>query len=111
MNDAVCSLFAPRLLASAGGPARQCKNVYIVIGKEKCRYTQAAKRLLESPKYKNKFGVLYVELSDLTPSEKEGVDMLTNFYTTVPKVFFNDVFIGGYDKLGDFLDKVEENKF
>lgn len=67
----------------------------ILYTKTTCPYCINAKRLLESK------GVAYEEIlfPNLSDDEKEALSQKTNGYRTVPQIFINDVFIGGFDQL------------
>lgn len=63
--------------------------------KPTCSYCHAAKDLLDNK------GVQYTEitLTDLSDSDKEELARRTNHYRTVPQIFINGSFVGGFDQL------------
>ena len=63
--------------------------------KATCPYCVAAKQLLERK------GVNYQEFNVLTLSQDEldSLNVRTNNYRTVPRIFIGDAFIGGFDNL------------
>ena len=60
-----------------------------------CPYCIRAKMLL------NNKGVSFEEVSmyDVSSEERQQLAQKTNNYRTVPQIFINDRFIGGYDQL------------
>ena len=60
-----------------------------------CPYCVRAKMLL------NNKGVSFEEVSmyDVSSEERQQLVQKTNNYRTVPQIFINDRFIGGYDQL------------
>ncbi|MGL5252026.1 MAG: glutaredoxin 3 [Moraxella sp.] len=60
-----------------------------------CPYCVRAKMLL------NNKGVSFEEVSmyDVSSEERQQLAQKTNNYRTVPQIFINDRFIGGYDQL------------
>lgn len=60
-----------------------------------CSYCVRAKMLL------NNKGVSFEEVSmyDVSSEERQQLAQKTNNYRTVPQIFINDRFIGGYDQL------------
>lgn len=67
----------------------------VLYTKTTCPYCINAKRLLEQK------GVAYQEIlfPNLSDGEKEALSQKTNGYRTVPQIFINDSFIGGFDQL------------
>lgn len=67
----------------------------VLYTKSTCPYCINAKKLLESK------GVAYEEIlfPSLNDDEKEALSQKTNGYRTVPQIFINDTFIGGFDQL------------
>lgn len=63
--------------------------------KETCHYCINAKRLLDQK------GVSYTEIDvyDMSSAERAEVDVKTNHYRTVPKIFIGETFIGGFSDL------------
>lgn len=67
----------------------------IIYTKTTCPYCINAKRLLEHK------AVAYQEIlfPSLSEEEKEALSQRTNGYRTVPQIFINDTFVGGFDQL------------
>lgn len=67
----------------------------IIYTKSTCPYCINAKRLLDQK------GVAYSEIlfPSLSDDERTALSQKTNGYRTVPQIFINDTFIGGFDQL------------
>lgn len=63
--------------------------------KPTCGYCHAAKDLLDNK------GVAYTEITitDLNEAERADLAHRTNNYRTVPQIFINGSFVGGFDQL------------
>lgn len=69
-----------------------------------CPYCDRAKRLLESK------GAAYEEIRvDLNPDEKDRIIQLTGM-KTIPQIFINEEFVGGYAELKALDDSGELDK-
>ena len=68
-----------------------------------CPYCVRAKMLL------NNKGVSFEEVSmyDVSSEERQQLAQKTNNYRTVPQIFINDRFIGGYDQLASLERQCE----
>ena len=80
---------------------------YTVIIKQNCPYSMDAVSLLEKNKKKHKV-IDYFKLSEKIRKEISEVikeQNNNNDYSYHPKIFKNDEFIGGFDKLSKFLTK------
>lgn len=66
-----------------------------IYSKATCPYCISAKRLLDQK------GVVYTEIDvfGMSQAETDEVAVKTNNYRTVPKIFINDTFIGGFSNL------------
>lgn len=78
--------------------------------KPTCPYCHRAKDLLSSK------GVDYTEITitDLTDSQRNELSERTNNYRTVPQIFIDGNFVGGFDQLNTLdqqgeLDKMLDN--
>lgn len=71
-----------------------------------CPYCHNAKRLLNTKE------VTFDEISmyDLSDKDKMALSEKTNGYRTVPQIFINDQFIGGFDDLNALNNKGELDK-
>lgn len=67
----------------------------VLYTKSTCPYCINAKKLLDSK------GVAYHEVlfPELSDDEKDALSQKTNGYRTVPQIFINDTFVGGFDQL------------
>ena len=82
-------------------------DFYTVIIKENCPYSMDAVSLLEKKKKKHKV-IDYFKLSEKIKKEiSEAIKEQNNNidYSYHPKIFKNDEFIGGFDKLSKILSK------
>jgi len=69
---------------------------------ESCSYCMRAKQLLESK------GAGYDEIRvDLHPEKREEMLKRSNGYRTVPQIFIDERFIGGFDALWELEQKGE----
>ena len=95
-------------LASMGLP-RYVENkpgVFIIYGKSDCKYCRMSKKMLgDIPDY---IEYKYIALDNDEKRHKfykEMTDKLGEEINTVPQIYFNEVYVGGYDKLKKFLKK------
>lgn len=66
-----------------------------IYSKATCPYCIAAKQLLDNK------GVAYTEIDvyGMSQDEADAVNLKTNHYRTVPKIFIGETFIGGFSDL------------
>lgn len=67
----------------------------VIYTKPTCPYCIRAKQLLEQK------GVAYEEIlfAQLSDEEKNILSQKTNGYRTVPQIFINETFVGGFDQI------------
>lgn len=67
----------------------------VIYTKPTCPYCIRAKQLLEQK------GVAYEEIlfAQLSDEEKNTLSQKTNGYRTVPQIFINETFVGGFDQI------------
>jgi glutaredoxin len=88
------------------------KHYIYIYGKKDCPYCIAAEQLMKE----NNFDYKYYKIEDLIKNGfiKDNIDFINKInkfigkqYKTVPMIFINKIFIGGYDK---FLELIEKSK-
>lgn len=84
--------------------------MYIVYGKDNCPYCVAAVELLNSMgvAYEYKNAIEYIELEPLKTYKEAGRLKTNNTGSiTVPIIFENNFYIGGYDELYVYINGVD----
>jgi glutaredoxin len=86
------------------------KHYIYIYGKKDCPYCIAAEQLMKE----NNFDYKYYKIEDLIKNGfvKDNIDFINKInkfigkqYKTVPMIFINTKFIGGYDKFLELLEK------
>jgi glutaredoxin len=86
------------------------KHYIYIYGKKDCPYCIAAEQLMKE----NNFDYKYYKIEDLIKNGfvKDNIDFINKInkfigkqYKTVPMIFINMKFIGGYDKFLELLEK------
>ena len=80
-------------------------NGYVIFGKDNCKYCSLAKQLLLHYKV-SKLDIIYIKVNDT--NERKALynyinEKLELHVKTVPQIFYNGNYIGGYDSLIKFL--------
>ena len=81
-------------------------GIFKVYGKENCKYCRMSKEILSNIDEYNNFE--YIPLDNDLKREnfyKEFSEKIGKKINTVPQIYFNDEYVGGYDKLKLFLKK------
>ena len=70
------------------------KENFIILGNDTCEYCLKAKSLLK----KNK-----IKFSYMRKKESDILNIIIDEYKYIPIIFYNKIFIGGYDELSNFI--------
>ena len=83
-------------------------NGYTIYGITNCKYCKLAKELLST----SNESILYVNIEQYLDDYKlifSNIDKISNDQKTVPIIFYNNNFIGGYDDLQKLNSSKETN--
>lgn len=70
-------------------------NGWVIYGAGWCGFCRKSYQLLDNINV----DYCYYDIDKLTESEKQQLVKITNGYTSIPKIFYNGEFIGGYTEL------------
>ena len=86
---------------------KQCKtqsnSPYLVYGRNNCGFTQRALQLLDQ----SKLSYSYLDISDYQSEFFQLCEPKIGKHKTVPVIFYQGEFIGGYDGLVEHLEKLK----
>lgn len=78
---------------------RRKKNIWVIYGTNWCKWCKKAKQLAKS----KKLNYVYIDIDSLTDKEFIGLSVKSKEYKFIPKIFYNNKFIGGYDKMSKII--------
>jgi len=94
-------------------------TIYTIYGTKNCENCTKIKEFFKKKfKKSKKIVVKYYDIDDLLQKKiiknyrefQEKMEPFIHNYKTVPIIFINDLFIGGYSEFMEFLKKLESNK-
>ena len=81
--------------------------MYIIYGSQNCPFCTKAKELLD----KNKIQYVYYDVTDKKTETMDELAEKTNNQRTVPIVFKDSTFVGGYNELSNIILFQEDEDF
>lgn len=94
-------------------------SIYTIYGTKNCENCNKIKEFFKKKfKKSKKIVVKYYDIDDLIQKKiiknytefQEKMESFIHNYKTVPMIFINDFFVGGYDVFMEYLKKLESNK-